>query len=131
MPNCASSLLSPTQATFLFESIWTVRPKLRALSPTSVKRDEGTTLQSGEDHGSHQEHVLAALYAAGIDNARLELNGPEVPILDGSAQPFMDAITAAGSEQQDAPRKTFRVRNNSELQRRQWRRNACGPGRSR
>ena len=58
------------------------------------------------------EHVLAALYAAGIDNARPELNGPEVPILDGSARPFMEAIAAAGSDEQDALRKTFRVRSN-------------------
>ena len=112
MPNCASSLRSPTQATFLFEQTWTVRPKSRALLPTSAKREGGTTLQSGEATVHTTEHVLAALYAAGIDNARLELNGPEVPILDGSAQPFMEAITAAGSEKQDAPRKTFRVRNN-------------------
>ena len=87
-------------------------PEVAGVVANVSETRRGTTLQSGEATVHTTEHVLAALYAAGIDNARLELNGPEVPILDGSAQPFMDAITAAGSEQQDAPRKTFRVRNN-------------------
>ena len=91
---------------------WTVPPKSPALSPMSAKRAEAQHFNLGEATVYTTEHVLAALYAAGIDNARLELNGPEVPILDGSAKPFMDAITSAGSTQQEAPRKTFRVRNN-------------------
>ena len=46
----------------------------------------GTTLQTGDVKVHTTEHVLAALYASGIDNAVLELDGPEVPILDGSAR---------------------------------------------
>lgn len=42
------------------------------------------------------EHLMAALYALQVDDVRVELNGPEVPILDGSARPFVDAILAAG-----------------------------------
>ena len=42
------------------------------------------------------EHLMAALYALGVDDARIELDGPEVPILDGSARPFVDQILAAG-----------------------------------
>jgi UDP-3-O-[3-hydroxymyristoyl] N-acetylglucosamine deacetylase len=42
------------------------------------------------------EHLMAALYALGVDDARIELDGPEVPILDGSSRPFVDRILAAG-----------------------------------
>ncbi len=42
------------------------------------------------------EHLMAALYALGVDDARVELDGPEVPILDGSARPFVDLVLAAG-----------------------------------
>ena len=84
----------------------------RALLPMSAKREGAPPFSLARPRFTPPNTCSLRLYAAGIDNARLELNGPEVPILDGSAQPFMDAITAAGSEQQDAPRKTFRVRNN-------------------
>jgi UDP-3-O-[3-hydroxymyristoyl] N-acetylglucosamine deacetylase len=46
------------------------------------------------------EHLLAALFACGIDNARIELDGPEVPLLDGSAQPWVAAIAAVGTDVQ-------------------------------
>ncbi len=55
------------------------------------------------------EHLLAALYALGIDNARLVLDGPEVPILDGSALPFARALLAAGCVEQDRPRRAMVV----------------------
>ena len=72
----------------------------------------GTTLQSGDVTVHTTEHVLAALYASGIDNAVLELDGPEVPILDGSALPFMSQIEKAGSTEQEADRRFFKVRKN-------------------
>ncbi len=50
------------------------------------------------------EHVLAALYALRVDDVRIELDGPEVPILDGSARPFVEAILAAGRRSLDVPR---------------------------
>ena len=56
------------------------------------------------------EHLLAALFAKGIDNARIELDGPEIPILDGSALPFVKAIKDAKREKQEAPRKMWRLR---------------------
>ncbi len=49
------------------------------------------------------EHLLAALYILGIDNCRIEVDGPELPILDGSALPFVEAITQAGILAQDQP----------------------------
>jgi UDP-3-O-[3-hydroxymyristoyl] N-acetylglucosamine deacetylase len=48
------------------------------------------------------EHLLAALFVCGIDNARIELDGPEVPLLDGSAQPWVEAIAAVGTHVQPA-----------------------------
>ncbi len=59
-----------------------------------------TTLKVGEARVSTVEHVLSALVGCGIDNALLEINAEEVPILDGSAQPFVDAFLKAGIEEQ-------------------------------
>ena len=88
------------------------QPEVEALVSNVNETRRGTTLQSGEATVHTTEHVLAALYALGIDNARLELNGPEVPILDGSALPFVEAIEAAGEVEQEAPRRHFKVRKN-------------------
>lgn len=55
------------------------------------------------------EHLMAALHASGIDNARITLNGPEVPILDGSAAPFFDLIQEAGTVEMNAPRRFIKV----------------------
>ena len=55
------------------------------------------------------EHVLATLSALGIDNALVEVDGPEVPILDGSAQPLVEGIDAAGLVLQPALRRTLEV----------------------
>ena len=66
--------------------------------------------------GDHQgplvstaEHVLAALRGMGVDNATIEVDGPEVPIMDGSAAPFVDAIDRAGIVQQNAARRFIEV----------------------
>ncbi|MEM9022772.1 MAG: UDP-3-O-acyl-N-acetylglucosamine deacetylase, partial [Bacteroidota bacterium] len=67
-----------------------------------VGTQRGTTL---EQHGARvhtTEHVLAALYGMEIDNALIQLDGPEVPILDGSSKPFIDAINSVGVEEQNA-----------------------------
>jgi UDP-3-O-[3-hydroxymyristoyl] N-acetylglucosamine deacetylase len=55
------------------------------------------------------EHVMAALSGAGIDNAVIEINGPEVPIMDGSAAPFIFLIECAGVVEQDAPRRVIEI----------------------
>ncbi len=55
------------------------------------------------------EHVMSALCGCGIDNVIMEINGEEVPIMDGSAQPFITAIEDAGIELQDAEQRTIRV----------------------
>jgi UDP-3-O-[3-hydroxymyristoyl] N-acetylglucosamine deacetylase len=55
------------------------------------------------------EHLLAALAGLGIDNALVEIDGPEVPVMDGSAAPFVDALDRAGVRVQHAPRRWIRV----------------------
>lgn len=55
------------------------------------------------------EHVMAALAGCGIDNVEIEINGPEVPIMDGSSEPFVFLIECAGIVEQDAPRRVIRV----------------------
>jgi UDP-3-O-[3-hydroxymyristoyl] N-acetylglucosamine deacetylase len=56
------------------------------------------------------EHLLTALYACGIDNVVVELDGEEVPIFDGSAAPLVEFVDSAGAGEQDAPRRLLRVR---------------------
>lgn len=58
---------------------------------------------------STAEHVLAALRGMGVDNATIEVDGPEIPIMDGSAAPFVAAIDSAGVVQQSAPRRFIEV----------------------
>jgi UDP-3-O-[3-hydroxymyristoyl] N-acetylglucosamine deacetylase len=70
----------------------------------------GTTIANV--HGvtvSTIEHVMAALWGAGIDNARVELDGPEVPIMDGSSEPFVFLLECAGRVQQRAARRVIEV----------------------
>ncbi|MBT7137570.1 MAG: UDP-3-O-acyl-N-acetylglucosamine deacetylase [Rhodospirillaceae bacterium] len=55
------------------------------------------------------EHLMAALGGSGIDNAVIEVNGPEVPVMDGSAAPFVFLVECAGTVEQDAPRRFIRV----------------------
>ena len=61
------------------------------------------------------EHVLAALYGLGIDNIRIELDGPEVPVMDGSAASFVFLIRAAGIFEQRGARRVLRVKRPLEV----------------
>ena len=69
-----------------------------------------TTLAQGAAKVGTVEHLLAALAGLGIDNVRIELDGPEVPILDGSAAGWVRLVDAAGVKVQDAPRRVAVVR---------------------
>lgn len=75
----------------------------KAQNVVSTKR--GTTLKKGDAEVHTVEHLLSALYSSQIDNALITINGPEVPILDGSAKYFIEAIEKAGTLEQDAERK--------------------------
>jgi UDP-3-O-[3-hydroxymyristoyl] N-acetylglucosamine deacetylase len=60
-------------------------------------------------HVSTTEHLMAALWGCGIDNVIVEIDGPEVPIMDGSSQPFVFMIECAGRKLQKAPRKYLKI----------------------
>lgn len=68
-----------------------------------------TCLMNGEVRVSTVEHLLSAMAGLGIDNAVIELNAPEVPIMDGSAGPFVFLLQSAGIQEQKAPKKFVRV----------------------
>lgn len=66
----------------------------------------------GNRHGTRLatvEHLMAALSGAGIDNATIEIDGPEIPAMDGSAAPFLDLIAAAGTAEQTTVRRAVRI----------------------
>ena len=69
---------------------------------STIANEDGVTIAT-------IEHLMAAFAGLGIDNALVEINGPEVPIMDGSAAPFAFLIECAGVCEQDAPRKAIRV----------------------
>lgn len=72
-----------------------------------VSTERGTTLEKNGIRIYTTEHVLAALYGMQVDNALIKLNAPEIPIMDGSALPFVEAIESVGYEEQDAEREYF------------------------
>jgi len=74
-----------------------------------ISTNRGTTLKSGEAQVSTVEHVLSALTGMGIDNVLLEIDGPEMPIMDGTSMPFVEAILEAGMTELDAEREYFIV----------------------
>ena len=76
-------------------------PVLAALAENVVQTTRGTVIANGDVTVSTIEHAMAALYAAGIDNVLIELDGPEMPILDGSARVFVDKIKETGLLEQN------------------------------
>ncbi len=69
---------------------------------TRISNDDGVSV-------STIEHLMAALVGCGVHNALIEIDGPEVPLLDGSSAPFVSAILARGVQQLDAPVRAIRV----------------------
>lgn len=88
-----------------------------ALAENVTCTARSTTISCGEASVSTIEHVLSALTGMGVDNALIDIDNVEVPILDGSAKPYIDAIWNDGFESQDVPRRyieikeTFEIRN--------------------
>jgi len=74
-----------------------------------------SAIEAAEARVMTVEHLMAALFGLGIDNVYVELNGPEVPIMDGSAGPFVFLIQSAGIEEQNAPKTFLRVRKTVEV----------------
>lgn len=70
----------------------------------------GTTLEKGEVKISTLEHLMATFNGLGVDNALVSIDAQEVPILDGSAKPYVEAICRDGLVEQDAPRKYIELK---------------------
>jgi UDP-3-O-[3-hydroxymyristoyl] N-acetylglucosamine deacetylase len=83
---------------------------IRALAENVGETTLGTTLVNGETRISTVEHLLSAFAGLGIDNACVEVTAGEVPIMDGSAGPFVFLLQSAGIEEQPAPKRFIRVR---------------------
>lgn len=79
--------------------------RVRALARNVLQTRYATTLSEDGTSVATTEHVLSALYALGIDNALIEVDGAEVPILDGSAAPFLLMLHEAGVQDLAAPRR--------------------------
>lgn len=80
-------------------------------SPQNVgETNLSTTLVKGDVKVSTVEHLLSALAGLGIDNAYVDVSAPEVPIMDGSAGPFVFLIQSAGVEEQNAPKRFIRIK---------------------
>ncbi len=74
-----------------------------------------TTLSNKVIQISTVEHLLSAMAGLGIDNALVELDGPEVPIMDGSSRPFVFMIQSAGIQEQNSPKKFIKIKKTVEV----------------
>ena len=83
------------------------QPIIKADCDLVTDTSRGTTLQVGDAKVSTVEHVLAALVGMGVDNVLIELNGPEIPIMDGSSAPFIELIASAGVVEQEAAKAWY------------------------
>jgi UDP-3-O-[3-hydroxymyristoyl] N-acetylglucosamine deacetylase/3-hydroxyacyl-[acyl-carrier-protein] dehydratase len=90
-------------------------PEVEALAENVSNTARSTTISKGAASVSTIEHILSALTGMGVDNAIIEINNVEVPILDGSAKPYIDAMWADGFEQQDAPRRYIEIKETIEI----------------
>lgn len=88
----------------------TSQPRVRADISKVIRTDMCTTLGQNGTIVATVEHLMAAIVGMGVDNALIELNGPEVPIMDGSSREFVDAIRDAGVRELGVNRKALRLR---------------------
>lgn len=84
-------------------------PKIKALADFVVDTSRGTTIASGQARVSTIEHLMASLWGCGVDNALIEVNAPEVPILDGSAKIYIEKIEETGTVEQEAERVYYNI----------------------
>ena len=90
-------------------------PVIEAIAENVIDTQRGTVLGKGDARVSTVEHGLAALYALGIDNCLMQVNGPEFPILDGSAIQYVEKIKEVGVEEQNAPKDWYVIRKKIEV----------------
>lgn len=90
-------------------------PTIDALAENVTETERGTVISRGDVRISTIEHALAALYASGIDNCLIKLNAPELPILDGSAEKYMEEIDRVGLCEQNADKNFYVVKHKIEV----------------
>lgn len=88
---------------------------IEALAGNVSSTARSTTISNGEASVSTIEHLMSALTGMGVDNALVEIDNVEVPILDGSARPYVEAIARDGLREQDAERKYVAVSEEIEI----------------
>jgi UDP-3-O-[3-hydroxymyristoyl] N-acetylglucosamine deacetylase/3-hydroxyacyl-[acyl-carrier-protein] dehydratase len=88
------------------------QPIIKADCDLVTDTSRGTTLQLGDAKISTVEHILAALVGLGVDNCLIQVNGPEIPIIDGSSAPFIEIIEKAGVVEQDAAKAWYSIDEN-------------------
>ncbi len=91
------------------------QPIIDAVAEKVVDTQRGTVLAQGDARVSTVEHGLSALFAMGIDNCLIQVNGPEFPILDGSAAMYVEKINQVGIEEQNAPKDYYIIRKKIEV----------------
>ena len=87
-------------------------PTIKADADLVVDTSRGTTLEQNGARVHTTEHLLAAAYGSELDNLLIELDGPEIPIMDGSSTFFLKAIQDAGIEDQNAEKNYFEITEN-------------------
>ena len=87
-------------------------PIIKADCDLVTDTSRGTTLETGIAKVSTVEHILAALVGLGVDNCLIEINGPEIPIIDGSSEPFVEIISEAGVIEQEAAKAWYTIDTN-------------------
>ena len=91
------------------------QPIIEAIADNVVETKRGTVLQKGEARVSTVEHGMSALYALGIDNCLIQVNGPEFPILNGAADMYVEKIESVGIIEQNAPKDYYIIRKKIEV----------------
>lgn len=91
------------------------QPIIDAVAENVVDTQRGTVLAKGDVRVSTIEHGMAALYASGIDNCLIQVNGPEFPILDGSAAMYIEKIKEIGLVEQNATKDYYIIRHKIEV----------------
>lgn len=91
------------------------QPIIEAIAENVVDTSRGTVVAKGDARCSTIEHGMAALYAMGIDNCLIQVNGPEFPILDGSSKMYVENIRRVGIEVQNAPKDFYVIKKKIEF----------------
>ncbi|MDR0186899.1 bifunctional UDP-3-O-[3-hydroxymyristoyl] N-acetylglucosamine deacetylase/3-hydroxyacyl-ACP dehydratase [Prevotella brunnea] len=91
------------------------QPIIDAVAENVIDTQRGTVIARGDVRVSTIEHGMAALYAMGIDNCLIQINGPEFPILDGSSAKYVEKIKEVGIVEQKAPKDYYIIRKKIEI----------------